>query len=118
MMNTSQQRRDSRLRRRTRVRRKIRGTDALPRLSVFRSNKHLYAQIVSDESGRTLAAVSTVKGMGADVTVEKAKTLGTRIAELCKAIGVAQVVFDRNGYRYHGRIKALADAAREGGLRF
>jgi len=100
------------------VRRKIRGTDALPRLSVFRSNKHLYAQIVSDESGRTLAAVSTVKDMGPGVTVAKAKTLGTQIADLCKGLGVAQVVFDRNGYRYHGRIKALADAAREAGLRF
>ncbi len=116
-MEISEKRRTARAARRTRVRKKIRGTDARPRLSVFRSNKYLYAQVISDESGRTLAAVTTLKTSGPGVTVEKAKRLGTEIAEKCKALGVGQVVFDRAGYRYHGRIKALAEAAREAGLR-
>jgi large subunit ribosomal protein L18 len=115
-MQISEKRRDARTARRARVRRKVRGTDARPRLSVFRSNKYLYAQVISDESGRTLAAASTLKIGGSGVTIEKAKTLGTEIAAKCKAVGVARVVFDRAGYRYHGRIKALADAAREAGL--
>lgn len=115
-MQISERRRDARAARRARVRSKIQGTDARPRLSVFRSNKYLYAQVISDESGRTLAAVSTLKVGGPGVTIEKAKHLGTEIAAKCKAAGIARVVFDRAGYRYHGRIKALADAAREAGL--
>jgi large subunit ribosomal protein L18 len=116
-MEISEKRRTARAARRARVRKKIRGTDARPRLSVFRSNKYLYAQVISDETGRTLVAASTLKSGGAGVTVEKAKRLGSEIAEKCKALGVAHVVFDRAGYRYHGRIKALAEAAREAGLR-
>jgi len=115
-MAISEQRRNARAARRSRVRKKIRGTDARPRLSVFRSNKYLYAQVISDETGRTIAAATTLKTGGAGVTIEKAKRLGAEIAEKCKALGVGQVVFDRAGYRYHGRIKALADAAREAGL--
>jgi large subunit ribosomal protein L18 len=116
-MDISEQRRNARAARRARVRKKVRGTDARPRLSVFRSNKYLYAQVISDETGRTLAAGNTMKAGGAGVTVEKAKRLGAEIAAKCKAIGVNQVVFDRAGYRYHGRIEALAEAAREAGLR-
>jgi large subunit ribosomal protein L18 len=116
-METSQHRRMARAARRERVRKKVRGTDARPRLSVFRSNKYLYAQVISDETGRTIAAATTLNAGGAGVTVEKAKRLGAEIAEKCKALGVGQVVFDRAGYRYHGRIKALAEAAREAGLR-
>jgi large subunit ribosomal protein L18 len=116
-MDISQHRRDARAARRARVRKKIRGTDVRPRLSVFRSNKYLYAQVISDETGRTIAAATTLKTGGAGVTIEKAKRLGAEIAEKCKALGVGQVVFDRAGYRYHGRIKALAEAAREAGLR-
>ena len=108
----------SRIRRRDRVRKKVRGSDIKPRLSVFRSNRHLYVQVISDESGRTLAAASTMSGAGAGVTKDKAKQLGTEIAEKCKAQGIDTVIFDRNGFRYHGRVQALADAAREGGLAF
>ena len=117
-MDASNHRRVARIRRHGRVRRKVRGTDRCPRVSVFRSNKHLYVQVISDESGRTLAAVSTRNDLGAGVTLDKAKTLGSRVADACKGIGIETVVFDRGGYRYHGRVKALADAAREAGLRF
>lgn len=115
-MDVSKKRRLARTARRSRVRKKIQGTDARPRLSVFRSNKYLYVQVVSDETQRTLAAASTLGGIGAGVTAEKAKKLGVEIAAKCKAAGIGTVVFDRAGYRYHGRIKALADAAREAGL--
>jgi large subunit ribosomal protein L18 len=108
----------ARIRRRKRIRKKVRGTDVKPRLSVFRSNRQLYVQVISDQSGRTLAAASTMKGAGAGVTVDKAKGVGTEIAEKCKAQGISSVVFDRNGFRYHGRIQALADAVREAGLTF
>ncbi|MCW5699175.1 MAG: 50S ribosomal protein L18 [Rhodospirillales bacterium] len=94
-----------------------------PRLSVFRSGKHIYAQVIDDLQGRTLAAASTlekeVKGKlktGADR--EAAKAVGTLVAERALAAGVEEVIFDRGGYRYHGRVQALADAAREGGLKF
>jgi len=117
-MNKAEQKRIGRIRRRRRIRRIVRGTDERPRLSVFRSNKYLYAQLISDESGRTLAAVSTLKSDGTGVTVEKAKALGSTIAGRCKELGIDCIVFDRGGYRYHGRITALADAAREAGLKF
>jgi len=118
-MQVSEQRRSARAARRERVRDRVRGTDRRPRLSVFRSNKYLYVQVISDESGRTLVADSTLKDTGSTgVTVDKAKSLGSRIAEKCKQAGIKSVVFDRNGYQYHGRIKALADAAREAGLVF
>jgi len=117
-MNLAEIRRTSRAARRERVRRKLRGTDERPRMSVFRSNKYMYVQVISDESGRTLVADSTLKDLGPGVTVDKAKTLGSRVAEKCKQAGIASVVFDRNGYQYHGRIKAMADAAREAGLKF
>src|SRR6185503_7987170 len=107
-MNLAEIRRTSRAARRERVRRKLRGTDDRPRLSVFRSNKYMYVQVISDESGRTLVADSTLKDLGAGVTVDKAKTLGSRVAEKCKQAGIVSVVFDRNGYQYHGRIKAMA----------
>ena len=115
-MQISEKRREARAARRERVRKKVVGDDTRPRLSVFRSNKYLYAQVISDQTGRTLAAASTLKVGGAGVTVEKAKRLGQEIAAKCKAAGIGRVVFDRAGYRYHGRIKALADAAREAGL--
>jgi len=109
--------------RRQRVRRAVRGSDARPRLSVYRSLHHIYVQVISDESGTTLAAVGTVGGeLGGAAKgkrgVEAAKIVGRAIAERCKAKGITQVVFDRNGFLYHGKVKALADAAREGGLKF
>ena len=111
-------------RRKARVRRAVRkAANGRPRLSVFRSSKQIYVQVIDDAQGRTLAAASSLdKDMretlktGADV--EAAKAVGRRIAERAVQAGVKQVVFDRSGYRYHGRVKALADAAREGGLEF
>ena len=111
-------------RRKARVRRAIRkAANGRPRLSVFRSSKQIYAQVIDDAQGHTLAAASTLEKdlrgklkTGADV--EAAKEVGRLIAERATQAGVKQVVFDRSGYRYHGRVKALADAAREGGLEF
>jgi len=109
----------ARLRRRRRVRAKIRGTAERPRLSVFRSNRGIGAQLIDDVAGHTVAAVNwtegDLKGMKA---MEQATKAGGLLAERAKAAGVETVVFDRGGYRYHGRVKALADGAREGGLSF
>ena len=122
-MNFAKERREARQKRQVRVRRKICGSQERPRLCVFRSAKHIYAQIIEDTTGTTLAAVSTVaKGAKADLkssgNVEAAKLIGKQIAEQALAKNITQVVFDRNGFLYHGRIKALADAAREAGLSF
>jgi large subunit ribosomal protein L18 len=111
----------NRMRIKRRVRAKIHGTAQRPRLSVFRSNNHIYAQLIDDLSSRTLAAASSLEeGVGADgkPPVEVGKLVGMRLAEKAKAAGIDAAVFDRNGYRYHGRVKALADGAREGGLKF
>lgn len=113
--------RQARLRRQARVRRRVQGTDERPRLSVFRSGKHIYAQVISDQTGRTLAAASTRSATLRDSlartgNAEAAKSVGKRIAEVCRERGIHRVVFDRNGFLYHGRVKALADAAREAGL--
>jgi large subunit ribosomal protein L18 len=104
-----------------RIRKVISGTPDKPRLTVFRSNKEIYAQLIDDLDGRTLvAANSREKGIGekTGTKTDKAKQVGQLIAERAKESGIEQVVFDRNGYLYHGRIKALAEAAREGGLKF
>ena len=107
-----------RTRRHARVRRKIAGTSERPRLAVYRSNRHIYAQVIDDVAGRTLAAASTlVEGNGEDPKA-KAKAVGVQVAEKAKAAGVTRVTFDRGGFRYHGRVQALADGAREGGLEF
>ena len=111
----------NRMRIKRRVRAKIHGTAQRPRLSVFRSNNHIYAQLIDDLSSRTLAAASSLEeGVGADVKppVEVGKLVGMRLAEKAKAAGIDAAVFDRNGYRYHGRVKALAEGARECGLTF
>lgn len=112
--------RESRLRIKRRVRGKISGSAERPRLSVYRSNKQIYAQIIDDVTGRTLAAASSLKLEKSDAAAkaEQASLVGKAIAEAAKAAGVETVVFDRNGYLYHGRIKQLAEAAREGGLKF
>ena len=108
-----------RLRRRRRVRAKVRGSAERPRLSVFRSNRGVNVQVIDDVAGRTLAAVNwteaDIKGLQ---SMEQAKRVGELVAERAKAAGVETVVFDRGGYRYHGRVKALAEGARDGGLRF
>ena len=115
--------RELRLRRHARLRKRIKGSTARPRLSVFRSNIHIYAQVIDDTTGRTLAAASskdrTLAGsLDGKTKTERAQAVGKLIAERAKNAGVEQVVFDRGGYEYHGRVQALADAAREGGLTF
>ena len=110
---------DRRLRRRRRVRAKVRGTAERPRLSVFRSNRGIQAQLIDDVKGHTVAAVNWVEGdLKSLARMEQAKTAGQLLAERAKAAGVETCVFDRGGYRYHGKVKALAEGAREGGLRF
>ena len=100
-----------------RVRKNVNGTAERPRLSVFRSNKQIYAQVINDVTGTTLASASSL-GLEAMPKTEQAQKVGALLAEKAKAAGITTVVFDRNGYLYHGRVKALADAAREGGLNF
>ena len=104
----------------TRIRRKVRGTAERPRLAVFRSEAHIYAQVIDDSAGATLVSASTVdkdsKAKGGNVAA--AKAIGKLVAERAKDKGIKSVVFDRGGYQYHGRVKALADAARSAGLEF
>ena len=101
-----------------RIRKKISGTSAMPRLSVFRSNKQIYAQIIDDTTGKTLVSASSYNNKAAKGNkVEQAAVVGKQVAELAKKAGIETVVFDRNGYLYHGRVKSLADSAREGGLK-
>ena len=111
-------RHEARQRRHRRVRKKVRGTAARPRLAVFRSNKHVYAQVIDDVAGRTLASASTVESgfEGSGGTVEAAKKVGKLVGERAKGAGVDTVVLDRGGFRYHGRIAGVADGARESGL--
>lgn len=111
----------SRLRRHVRVRRKVAGTPERPRLAVFRSNQHIYAQVIDDRAGRTLAQASDAEAdlrAGSGSKTERAQAVGKRLADRAKQAGVATVVFDRGGFRYAGRVRALADAAREEGLVF
>lgn len=119
MANKAKQKRELRLRRHRRVRKKVVGTTARPRLVVFRSNKHMSAQVIDDAKGVTVAAASTVEPSlrdGRTGSVEAATEVGKLVAQRAKDAGVTAVVFDRGGYRYHGRVAAVADAAREAGL--
>ena len=116
-MATATSREVQRQKRHLRVRKKIAGTAERPRLVVFRSDKHIYAQLVDDDAGRTLATVSSLK-IGEGKKSDKAAVVGKTIAEVAKDKGITRVVFDRGGYKYHGRVKAVADGAREGGLEF
>lgn len=106
----------SRLRRKRRIRARISGTAARPRLSVFRSNQHIFAQLIDDELGKTLAAADDRKAKGSKV--ERSKKAGELLSKMALEKKIERCVFDRSGYRYHGRVKALADGAREGGLQF
>ena len=121
-MNVAKKRAVARRRRHERIRRRVVGTPERPRLNVYRSSKHIYAQVIDDTVGHTLAAASTVdvelrsKTAGKNKT-EQAVMVGTLVAERALDAGVKDVVFDRGGYKYHGRVKALADAAREAGLK-
>lgn len=119
----SNEREIGRQRRQKRVRKKVWGADTRPRLCVFRSLKHIYAQVISDESGVTLVSVSTLskavrEGVKKTKGVKTAKQVGLLLAKACKEKSITRLVFDRNGFIYHGRVKALADGAREGGLIF
>lgn len=104
---------------RRRIRAKVQGTSARPRLSVYRSNKFIYAQVIDDAQGHTLAAASSREAdLDGASPLEKSKAVGQRLAERAKEAGVEGVVFDRGGYRYHGNVRALAEGARDGGLQF
>jgi len=122
-MATAVKKAASRLRRKRSIRKKISGTAERPRLSVYRSNKHIYVQVIDDVNGKTLASFSSENASVREETSDKKKTetaqiVGQRIAEKCKELSIEQVIFDRNGFIYHGRVKALAEGAREGGLKF
>ena len=125
MLKKSKLRREGRDRRKKRVRKNIVGTTARPRLCVYRSLQYSYAQLVDDEAGKVIATISSksISSAGSGKSSSKsnkdtAKEVGKKIAELAKEKGISRVVFDRNGYLYHGRVAALADGAREGGLNF
>ena len=122
MASIAQQRHESRLRRHRRVRKKVVGTADRPRLAVHRSNKHITVQLIDDDAGRTSASASTteaeVRGSGSGSTVAAATKVGQVVAQRAKAAGVSKVVYDRGGYLYHGRVAAVAQAAREAGLEF
>jgi large subunit ribosomal protein L18 len=121
-MYTRFDRRKARKLRHRRIRAKVSGTPERPRLSVFRSNTHIYAQVIDDTTGHTLAAASTLeptlRNEPGGLTVAKARLVGKLVGERAMARGIRRVVFDRGGYRYHGRVQALADGAREAGLEF
>ena len=121
----SNERNIGRRRRQARVRKKVLGSDARPRVCVFRSNKHIYAQVISDDRGMTVASASTLStpatgaAKGKDAKgVAAAKQVGLALAKICKDKNITRVVFDRNGFLFHGQVKAVADGAREGGLEF
>ena len=111
-----------RLRIHKRIRRRVKGSDARPRLAVFRSVKHIYAQVIDDDKGHTVAAAGSIEkataGKASGGNLDGAKAIGKLVAERAKDKGIKAVVFDRGGYHYHGRVKALAEAAREAGLEF
>jgi large subunit ribosomal protein L18 len=120
-MSKTSSKQASRLRRKAHIRKRVRGTAERPRLSVFRSASHIYAQLVDDVNGNTIVAANTLQsGLRGDDSGNKAGAVrvGTAVAEQALAAGVTQVVFDRNGFLFHGRVKALADAARAAGLQF
>ena len=120
MSDSAKKNREARIRRHRRVRKKVKGTAERPRLAVFRSNKHITAQIIDDRAGHTLAAASTTEPAleGSGGNVDSATKVGELLASRAKDAGISTVVFDRGGNLYHGRIAALADAARKGGLEF
>lgn len=120
MSSSAKHKRDARLRRHNRVRKHVRGSADRPRLAVFRSNKHISAQVIDDRAGRTLAAASTLEAdlRSGSSNKDAAATVGRLVAERAKDAGVERVVFDRGGFLYHGRVAAVAEAAREAGLEF
>ncbi|PIE34701.1 MAG: 50S ribosomal protein L18 [Ilumatobacter coccineus] len=122
MSNIAKERRRGRIRRHRRVRKKVFGTAARPRLAVYRSNKHISAQVIDDDAGVTLVAASSVeadqRAQGSGGTIAAAERIGELVAQRATAAGITSVVFDRGGFAYHGRIAAIAEAARKAGLEF
>lgn len=119
----AEKRRDGRRRRHIRIRRRLAGTTEVPRLAVFRSRTHIYAQLVDDSSGKSLCGTSTLdptlrESLAGKKKTDRSKMVGQRLAEIAKGRGIEKVAFDRGGYVYHGRVRALAEGAREGGLHF
>ena len=108
----------SRLKRHARIRKNLSGTSEMPRLNVFRSNTNIYAQIIDDTTGKTLVSASSLVSNKNGLNVEVAKQVGTEIAKRAQEKGITEVVFDRGGYQYHGKVESLANAAREAGLKF
>jgi large subunit ribosomal protein L18 len=120
-MNSAKYKRDARIKRHARVRKHVRGTAERPRLAVFRSNKHISAQVIDDRAGRTLVAASTLERelrSGGTANKDAARRVGQLVAQRARDAGVERVVFDRGGFLYHGRVAAVAEAAREAGLEF
>jgi large subunit ribosomal protein L18 len=120
-MNSAKYKRDARIKRHSRVRKHVRGTAERPRLAAFRSNKHISAQVIDDRAGRTLVAASTLERDlrgGGTATKDAARRVGQLVAQRARDAGVERVVFDRGGFLYHGRVAAVAEAAREAGLEF
>ncbi len=113
---TTTDRRSGRIKRHRRVRKKVFGSPERPRLAVYRSNKYVYAQLIDDFAGRTLAAASSRESGNGDDPKARAKAVGRAIAEQAKGAGITRVTFDRGGFKYHGRVRAVAEGAREGGL--
>ncbi len=122
MSDIAKYRHEGRLRRHRRVRKKIHGTADRPRLAVHRTNQHIHVQVIDDDASRTIVAASTVepdqRSLGSGATIDAARRIGALVAERATAAGISEVVFDRGGYVYHGRVAAVADAAREAGLEF
>lgn len=118
LKNKTSAKANKRLKNKARIRKKVMGHDERPRLAVFRSGKHIYAQVIDDVSGRTLASFSTLEGELKTKNVDSAKQVGAELAKRALAKNIKTVVFDRSGYVFHGRVKAVADGAREAGLSF
>ena len=118
MKKIKNQKTATRLRRKAKIRATVRGTQEVPRLAIFRSNKFIYAQLIDDVTGKTLAAASDVVEKGKGTKLERAKKVGVEVAKVAKDKKLSKVVFDRGGFLYAGRVKALAEGAREGGLEF
>jgi large subunit ribosomal protein L18 len=118
MSKHTSERKQNRLTKKIRIRKTVNGTEERPRLCVFRSGKHMYAQVINDVNGHTLASASSVNIETENSGIDLAKEVGVAVAKSALAKNITNVVFDRNGYLYHGRVKSLADGAREGGLNF
>ena len=117
-MKNTRKKANLRIKRKKRIRKKLQGTAERPRLSIYRSARHVYAQVIDDLSGKTVASVNSYKNKDGRANSDECSKLGKQLAELCKQKEISSVVFDKNGFAYHGRVKAFADGVREGGIQF